>query len=153
MEIGLVGIPISGGDFAQGVSFQEFSNDQLSRGPLVVESPEVQGLQGEVGDDELIGISGHLEERKLPGRLLGDPTSDDDETLDPFPTPGLVFELGQPDPWRDLLVSKAPEGSSNRSGDPSPDGIARRNVLEVFGQGMIVEGRVGPNANPANAGG
>jgi len=152
MEVGLVGGPISGGDLAQGVSFQELSNDQLPRGPLVVESPEVQGLQGEVGDDHLIGISGHLKERKLPGWLLGDQTSDHDETLGPFPAPGLVCELRQPDPRRDLLVSKIPEGSLNRAGNPGHDGIARRNCLEVFGQGMIVEGRIGPDPNPSNAG-
>lgn len=45
MEIGLVGSPLLCWNFAQGVGFEEFSNNEFSCGSLVVETPEIQRLQ------------------------------------------------------------------------------------------------------------
>ena len=98
MKIGLIGGPISGRDFAQGIGFEEFPNDEFSRGSLVVETPEIQRLQREIGDDHMVGISSHLEERKLPGRFFGNEAPHDDKALGCFPSPGFVFELGKPNP-------------------------------------------------------
>jgi len=64
MEIGLIGSQISGRDFPQGIGIQKLPNNKFSRGSLVVESPEIERLQGEVGNNHLVGISSHLEEGK-----------------------------------------------------------------------------------------
>jgi hypothetical protein len=45
LEIGLIGSPIFGGDLAQGIRFEEFSNYQFSSGPLIVETPEIERMR------------------------------------------------------------------------------------------------------------
>lgn len=152
MEIGLVGSPIPGWDFPQSISFEKFSDDEFSRGSLVVESPEVQRFQGKIGYDHMVSISRHLEERELPGRFFGDETSHHDEALSGFPFPGFVFEFGEPKSRRDLFVSKTTQLSLNRLGDLGNDRIGARDLHNILGQGMVVEGRVAPHTDVPDTG-
>jgi hypothetical protein len=62
MEIGLIGSLISKRDFPKAADFEKFLNNKFSFGSLVVETPEIEGLKGEVGNNHLVGISSHLEE-------------------------------------------------------------------------------------------
>ena len=151
MEIGLIGSPISGRNFPQAVGFQKFLNNKFSRSSLVVESPEIERLQGEVGNNHLVGISPHLEEGELPGRFLWKKTSNDDESLSGFPSPGFVFEFRAPDSRRDLLVTKPPKVMLDRLGDSSHNGIEGLNFLEKFDDRMVVEGRIAPDSNLSNS--
>ena len=153
MEIGLIGSPISGRDFPKAVGFEEFPNDKLSCGSLVVESPEIEGLQGEVGNHHLVGISSHLEEGELPGRVLWKKTSNYDESLSGFPSPGFVFEFRDPDSRRDLFVTKTPKAVLNGFGDPGHNSIKGRDFLEKLDDRMVVEGRIAPDSNLSNPGG
>ena len=152
MEIGLVGSPISGWDFPQSISFEKFSDDEFSCGSLVVESPEVQRFQGKIGYDHMVSISRHLEERELPGRFFGDETSHHDEALSGFPFPGFVFEFGEPKSRRDLFVSKTTQLSLNRFGNLGNDRIGARDLHNILGQGMVVEGRVAPHTDVPDTG-
>jgi hypothetical protein len=150
MKIGLIGSPISGGDFAQGIGFEEFSNDEFSRGSLIVKTPEIQGLQREIGDDHMVGIASHLEKRELPGGLVGNKTPHHDEALSGFPSPRFVFELGHPEPGKDLLVMQTSKASLNRFGDSGHNGIERRDSLKILGNCMVVEGRIGSYTDLSN---
>jgi hypothetical protein len=150
VEIGLIGSPIFCGDFPQGIGFEEFSNNKFSRGSLIVETPEIQGLQREIGDDHMVGIASHLEEGKLPGRLFGNETPYHDEALGRLPSPGFVFELGHPEPRKDFLVGKTPKVSLNRLGDSGHNGIESGDFLKILGNGMVVEGRIGPCTDLSN---
>lgn len=152
MEIGLVGTPIPGWDFPQSISFEKFSDDEFSRGSLVVESPEVQRFQGKIGYDHMVSIFRHLEERELPGRFFGDETSHHDEALSGFPFQGFVFEFGEPKSRRDLFVSKTTQLSLNRLGDLGNDRIGARDLHNILGQGMVVEGRVAPHTDVPDTG-
>jgi len=151
MEIGLIGSPISGRDFPQGIGFQKLPNNKFSRGSLVVESPEIERLQGEVGNNHLVGISSHLEEGELPGRLLWKKTSNYDESLNGFPSPRFVFEFRDPDSRSDLLVTKTPKAVLNGFGDSSHNGIEGLNFLKKLDDRMVVEGRVAPDSNLSNS--
>ena len=150
VEIGLIGSPIFGGDFAQRIGFEEFSNNEFSRRSLIVETPKVQGLQREVGDDYMVGVASHLEEGKLPGRLFGNETPYHDEALGRFPSPGLVFELGHPESRKDFLVRKTPKVSLNRFGNSGHNGIEGGDFLKIFGNCMVVESRIGPCTDLSN---
>src|SRR4029453_15597426 len=56
VEVGLVGEEVTGGNAAKGVVPLELLDQQLDAGAIVVEAPEVQGLQGQVGHQDLIVI-------------------------------------------------------------------------------------------------
>jgi hypothetical protein len=147
MEIGLIGRPISGGNFPQGIGFEKLSNDKFSCGPLVVEMPKIQRLQREICNDHLVGISSHLEKGELPRGFLWKETSYHHKALGCFPSPGFVFELRNPESRRDLLVMKTPKVMLDRLGDPGYDGIESWDFLEILCDSMVVEGRVATHAN------
>jgi len=98
----------------------------------------------------MVSIASHLEEGKLPGRLFWNETAYHDETLGRFPSPGFVFELRDPEPWRNLLVTQTSKVSLNGFGDSGHNGIASRNSLKILGNSMVVEGRVGPCTDLSN---
>lgn len=70
MEVRLVGKEVTRGDAAQGIVALELFDQQLDASAIVVEAPEVERLQGEVGDEDLVVIPTELEERQLFGGLL-----------------------------------------------------------------------------------
>ena len=152
VKIGLIGGPVSGGNFAQGVGFEKFPYDKFSRGSFVVETPEIERFQRKIGKYNMVGVSGHFEKRKLPGRFFGYEAPHDDESLRSIPPPWFVFELGEPNPRGDFFVGKTSEVLLDRLGDPGDNSIESRDFLEVFGNRMIVEGRVGSYPNLSDAG-
>lgn len=152
MKIGLIGGPVSGGNFAYGIGFEKFPNDKFSRSSLVVEAPEIERFQREIGNNHMVGVSGHLEKRKLPGRFFGYEAPHDDEALGSIPPPRFVFELGEPKPRRGFLVRKTSKVLLDRLGDPGDNSIEGRDFLEIFGNRMVVEGRIGPYPNLSDAG-
>jgi len=106
MQIGLIGSSISGRDYPKVIGFEKFLNDKLSCGYLVVESPEIERFQGEVGNNQLVNICYHLEDGKLPGRLLWKKTANHYESLNSFPSPGFAFEFRDPDFRRGFFVTE-----------------------------------------------
>lgn len=95
----------------------------------------------------MVGISSHLEEGGLPRGFLRYETSHHDEALACFPSPGFVFELRNPEPGKDLLVTKTSKVVLDRLGDPGNDGIESWDFLEILCDSMVVEGRVTTHAN------
>lgn len=151
MEIGLIGSPISGGDFSQGIGFEKFPDDKLPCGSLVVKAPEMEGFQRKVCNDHLVGIPSHLEKRELPGGFLWNETANDDESLGRFPSPGFVFELRGPESRGDFFVMEASKVVLDGFGNPSHNGIEGRNFLKELDNRMVVEGRIGPHPDLSNS--
>ena len=62
MKVSLVGKKVTGRDLAQRVISLEFSNNALDAGSTVVEAPEVEGSQIEIGNQHLIVVFAELEQ-------------------------------------------------------------------------------------------
>ena len=71
MKVGLVGEEVAGGNTAQGVIPFELLDQQLDPGTVVVEAPQVERLQRQIGDQDLVVILPEFEEGQLVGGLLG----------------------------------------------------------------------------------
>src|SRR5437867_8333822 len=97
MEVGLVGEEVTGGDAAQGVVALQLLDEQLNARPVVVEAPEVQGLQQQIRDDDLVVIAAELEEGELGSRLLGLGSANHDEAIRMGPPGRLIAKLGDLD--------------------------------------------------------
>jgi len=97
----------------------------------------------------LVGISSHLEEGKLPGRLLWKKKSNYYESLSGFPSPGFVFKFRDPDSWRDLFVTETRKAVLNGFGDPGHNSIKGRDFLEKLDNRMAVEGRIASDLRKA----
>jgi len=151
MKIGLIGGPILRRNFAQRISFVELADDELSRGSLVVKAPEVERLQRQIGHDHMVGISGHFEERKLPGGFFGNEAPDDNEALGSLPANRFVFELGQPGLRKNFFVGKRAEVSPNGSGDFGHNGVGTWDGLDIFDHAVVVEGGIGTCPDISNA--
>ena len=151
MEIGLIGGPILRRNFAQRISFEEFPDDEFACGSLVVKTPEVERLQRQIGYDHMVSISRHLEERHLPGGFFGNEAPDDNEALGTLPANRFVFELSQPGLRKNLLVGKRAEVSPNGFGDLGHNGVGSGDGLDIFGQAVVVESRIGAHPNISNA--
>ena len=62
MEVRLVREEVASGDAAQGVVPFELLDEQLDAGAVVVEAPEIERLQRQVGDQDLVVVLAELEE-------------------------------------------------------------------------------------------
>ena len=71
MEVGFVGQEVMAGDTAECVISLELANDQFDAGAVVVEAPEVECLQRQIGDQDLVVVAAELEQCQLLGRLFG----------------------------------------------------------------------------------
>lgn len=121
MEVFLVGQEVARRDAAERVFPLEVFDDQLHTGPIVVEPPEVQGLEREVRDEDLVVIFAELEQRQLGGRLLGLGAPDHHEAIQMNPPGGLVAELDHLDPGARMRVPQV--------GQLALDGPGRRATI------------------------
>lgn len=83
MEVSFVGEEVPRGNAAQGIVAFELFDEQLDSRPVVVEAPEVERLQRQIGDQNLVVILAELEECQLGGGLLGLASPDHDEASVP----------------------------------------------------------------------
>lgn len=105
MEVGLVGEKVSSGDAAQRIVALELFDQQFDARAVVVQAPEIERFQGQVGDQHLVVILAELEERQLGGGFVGLRASYHDEAVGMGPAGRLVAELGDLDPatWAGIL--------------------------------------------------
>src|SRR5918995_1931179 len=94
MQVSLVGKEVTRGDLAQGVVSLEFSDNALDACSTIVEAPEVEGPQIEIGNQHLVVIFPQLEQRQLWVRLFGLRSSNNHEVVRMGPANGLIRELG-----------------------------------------------------------
>src|SRR5262245_65798513 len=93
MEIRLVREEVAGGDAAQSVVPIELLDEQFDAGAVVVEAPEIERSQREVGDQDWVVVLPELEEGQRLGRVLRLGPTDNDEAIGVGPAGGLVPKL------------------------------------------------------------
>ena len=94
MKIGDVGKEMTCGNFAQGVVSLEFPDDPLHPCSVVVEAPEVEGLEIEIRHQYLVVILAQLEQRKLFGGLFWLRSPNNHKAVRMEPTRRLIVKLG-----------------------------------------------------------
>jgi hypothetical protein len=147
VEEGEVRPEVAGGDFAQGVGLLELADDEFGLRAVVVEPPERQRLQGQVGDKGLVMEATQLEQVELPGRLLRDRSPDHDEPTRPRPALGLVEELRRGDLARDPVIPQRAEPPLDRPGEARHHHVLRAAGLQRLDDLVIEEGGIGPDAH------
>lgn len=139
MEVGLVGHEVASGDAAQGILSFELFDEQLHSGAVVVEAPEVQRVQRQIGDQDLVVISAKLEERELLAGRLGLGPSHDDEAVRMEPPRRLTPELGHLDPAAWAHIPQVRQPACDRSRQASDDHEAGSLLFEPLDQRMVVK--------------
>src|SRR5215471_11848676 len=121
MEVRLVGEEVPGRDGTERIVALELSNDQLDACAIIVETPKVQRLQLQIGDEHLIMIAPDLEQGELGGRLFGLRSPDHHEAKGVRPAMRLVAKLGR--------LDTAADGGVAQCREPSLMGRVRRGTI------------------------
>jgi len=103
--------------------------------------------QRQIGHQHLAAVAFHLEERELPGRLLGHGPPEGDEAFALLPLVRLIAELGHRDVARGTVVAQAGQTCFHGWHEADRDGEKSPVFLEEIDDLVAVEGRVGPDAN------
>lgn len=141
------------GDFPERVGLFELPDDELGPGPVVVEAPEGQGSQRQVGHEDLVGEPAELEKVELPRGLLGGRAADHHEAAAARPPLGLVRELGGRHRAGDPDVAQGADAPLDRGGEARDDDVARLSSLQPLDDLVVEEGGVGADPDLANGGG
>src|SRR5881397_277486 len=153
MKIGFVGQKVMRWDLAQVITAFEFANDPFHARAAVVEAPQVQWLQGEIGDEHLIVIVAQLEQRQLLAGCFRLGSSHHYEPITCFPSGWLIEELSSRNVSPVMVIAQA--GQSLLDG-PSQLGGHDKASLSLFQPGnglVVVETLVGANDNLSDASG
>jgi len=150
LEEGLVGPEILCRDLAQGVGVFQFSNDQFRSGSLVVEAPQMQRRQLQVGHQELIAVAAHLKQVQLSGRLFGHRAADDHEASRAGPALRTIPKFRGPHAGRHPAVEQSRQSILERSAQPSHDHVKCAFPLDKFDNLVIKERSIGSNSYLSN---
>lgn len=143
MEVGFIGEEVTGGDLAQGVVSLQLADEEFDPGAVIIKTPEIQRLEGEVGDQDLVMVLPLFEERQLFGGFFGLRSPDHYEPTRMGPSKRLVTELGHLHPLGGRGVTKMREFPFDRSGqlgDEDKEGLVG---LYPFHELMVVKPFIG----------
>jgi hypothetical protein len=153
MEVGLVGKEVASGNAAEGIVAFELFDEQLDPRPVVVEAPEVQRLQRQIGDQDLLVILAEFEERQLVGGFLGLKSPDHDEAIRMGPPQGLIAEFGDLDASAGTHVPEVRQLAFDRGRQTSDDHEPDPLRFESLDQRMVVKPFVRADNHQPDAGG
>ncbi|SRR6266568_876500 len=142
MEVRLVGKVMACRDSTERIVALELSNDQLDSGSIVVEAPEVQRLQFQVGDEDVVVEASEFEQGELSGRLLGLRSSNRNKAKGTWPAMWLIAELGRLDIVADGAVAQTPELAFDGSGQARNDYEAHVLRLDPLDERAVVKSLV-----------
>src|SRR5262249_61735597 len=94
MKVSVVGKEVTSRDLAQRVISLEISDNPFDSRPTIVEAPDVEGPQIEIGNQDLIMIAPELEQGQLLVRLFGLMSSNNYEAVSVEPANGLIIKSG-----------------------------------------------------------
>ena len=151
MEVSLIRSPLSGGDFPQGIGFDQLPNNQFAIGTLIVKAPHVQRPEQKICHEHTIGVTRHLEKRKLPRRFFGNEPTHHNKPFGTLPPLWLIGELAERQLRRYLLVVQVAQSQFDWRLD-----MCRNDIKSLFfGQKrydfVAVESRIRTNADRTNA--
>ena len=151
VEVGFVGEEVSGRDAAQGVVAFELADQEFDSRAVVVQAPQLQRLQRQVGDEDLIVVAAHLEQGQLRARLLGLRPADDDEAIRPRSAHGTVVEFGGFHAGTHPLVVQLAQPTFDGSSQPRHDDKAPPLGVDPLHQLAIEKSFVGADNHTAYA--
>src|SRR5229473_2740285 len=140
------------GDVAECVISLELANDQFDTSTVVVEAPEVERLQRQIGDQDLVVVAAELEQCQLLARLFGLWAANDHEATAAPPAGRLVAELGDLDAAARTGVAQVGEPALDGPGQARDDDKAGLPSFEPFDQAVIVKPLVGADYNRPHTG-
>ena len=127
MKVSVVGKEVMGRDLAQRVISLELSDNPFDSRSTVVEAPDVEGPQSEIGNQDLIVVTPELEQGQLLVQLFGLRSSNNYEAVRMKPAHRLITKFGCLHSWtyRDVFqVSQLAFDGSGESGDDDKAGFA-----------------------------
>jgi len=127
------------GDTAECVISLELANDQFDTSAVVVEAPEVERLQRQIGDQDLVVVAADLEQLQLLGRLFGLGPAYDHEAIGAAPAGGLVTEVGDLDAAARTGVAQVGKPALDGASQARNDDEAGLVSFEPFDQAVIVK--------------
>src|SRR5216684_1324764 len=153
MKITFVGQEVLRRNFAQVITALEFANDPFHARPAVVEAPQVQWLQRQIGDKHLIKIPARLEESQLLARLFRLGSSHHYKAVTFFQPEWLIEELSAGNVSPMLAVAQAGEALLEGLSQLGGDHKASLFLLQPGNGLVIVETLVGTDDNLSYPGG
>src|SRR6058998_316753 len=121
MKVSVVGKEVTGRDLAQRVISLELSDNPFDSCSTIVEAPEVDGLQIEIGNQDLIVVPPELEQRQLWLGLFGLRSSNNHEAVRMEPAKRLIIEFGCLHSCTDRDVFQVSQLAFDRSGESGDD--------------------------------
>ena len=143
MKISVVGKEVTGRDLAQRVISLELSDNPFDSCSTIVEAPEVDGLQIEIGNQDLIVVPPELEQRQLWLRLFGLRSSNNHEAVRMEPVKRLIIEVGCLHSCTDRDVFQVSQLAFDRSGESGDDDKASFALLQPLHDPAVVKPFVG----------
>src|SRR5260370_6475012 len=153
MKVSLVGQEMMRRNLAQVITAFEFANDPFHARPAVVEAPQVQWLQREIGNKHLIKILAQLEESQLLAGLFCLGSSHHYKAVTFVQSEWLVEELGGGNVSPMMAVTQAGEPLLDGLSQLGSDHKASLSLLQPGNGLVIVETLVGTDDNLSYSGG
>src|SRR5512132_2431379 len=143
MKVSVVGKEVTGRDLAQRVISLELSDNPFDSCSTIVEAPEVDGLQIEIGNQDLIVVPPELEQRQLWLGLFGLRSSNNHEAVRMEPAKRLIIEFGCLHSCTDRDVFQVSQLAFDRSGESGDDDKASFALLQTLDDPVVVKPFVG----------
>lgn len=143
MQVRLVGKKVMCRDLAQGVISLEFPDNALDAGSTIVEAPEIEGPQIDIGNQHLIVVFAELEQRQLWVRLFGLRSSNNHEAIRMGPVTGLIMKFGCLHTRTDRDIFEVSQLVFDRSGESRDDDKASFALLQALDDPVVVKPFVG----------
>ena len=150
-----IGDPVLGGDLAQGIIVEEFSDILLDGSPFGVKLPDPPGMGFQIGDQNMIGIFPIFEEGELPGfdGIFGDGAPHHDKAMGVSPSMRLVWELAYFPSIAKLYKSAFSGPGLDRGIFSGHNRIATVDRIEKCDHSPAKETRIGPEADSGSGNG
>ena len=143
MKVSVVGKEVPGRDLAQRVISLELSNNPFDFRSTIVEAPDVEGSQIEIGNQDLIVVAPEFEQGQLLVRLFGLRSSNNYEAVRMKPANGLIIKFGCLHSWTHRDVFQVSQLAFDRSGESGNDDKASFALFQPLDDPAVVKAFVG----------
>ena len=143
MKVSVVGKEVPGRDLAQRVISLELSNNPFDSRSTIVEAPDVEGSQIEIGNQDLIVVAPEFEQGQLLVRLFGLRSSNNYEAVRMKPANGLIIKFGCLHSWTHRDVFQVSQLAFDRSGESGNDDKASFALFQPLDDPAVVKAFVG----------
>ena len=143
MKVSVVGKEVTGRDLAQRVIPLERSDNPFDSRSTIVEAPDVEGSQIEIGNQDLIVVAPEFEQCQLLVRLFGLRSSNNYEAVRMKPANGLIVKFGCLHSWTHRDVFQMSQLAFDRSGESGNDDKASIVLFQPLDDPAVVKPFVG----------